>query len=162
MTVTHVDKDPQARTMTMTATFDAPVEKVWRLWADPRLLEKWWGPPTWPATFVDHDLSPGGHVSYYMTGPDGDKAAGWWQVREVDPPRRLVFQDGFADDSGRPDPALPTTEVTVTLEATAEGTTMSMQSRFATREDMEQLIAMGMEEGLVGAMGQIDAILAEV
>ena len=60
MTVTNVHKDPDARTMTITAEFDAPVERVWQMWADPRQLERWWGPPTYPATFVDHDLSPGG------------------------------------------------------------------------------------------------------
>ena len=50
MTVTNVHKDPEALTMTITAEFDAPVERVWQLWADPRQLERWWGPPTYPAT----------------------------------------------------------------------------------------------------------------
>ena len=45
---------------------------------------------------------PGGRVSYFMTGPDGDKSAGWWQVLAVDPPNRLELKDGFADDSGTP------------------------------------------------------------
>lgn len=162
MSVTDVHKDPENGTMTITATFEAPVEKVWRLWAEPRLLERWWGPPTWPATFVDHDFSPGGRVSYFMTGPDGDKSAGWWTVQEVDPPHRLVFVDGFADDSGQPNPDMPTTETTVTIEATADGTVMKMFSVFPSRDDMEQLLSMGMEEGIVGAMGQMDAILAEV
>jgi uncharacterized protein YndB with AHSA1/START domain len=161
MSVTDVHKDPATASMTITASFDAPVEKVWRLWADPRLLERWWGPPTWPATFVDHDFSPGGHVGYYMTGPEGEKSAGWWTVQEVQPPHRLVFEDGFADDSGRPKPDLPTTHVTVTLEETADGTVMKMHSVFPSAEDMEKLIAMGMEEGIVSAMSQMDAVLAE-
>lgn len=162
MTVTNVHKDPENRTMTISAGFDAPVEKVWRMWGDPRLLERWWGPPTWPATFVDHDLSPGGMVTYYMTGPEGEKSSGWWRVREVAPPHHLSFEDGFADDSGNPNPDLPTTEVVVTIEAADEGTTMTMRSVFPSREAMEQLISMGMEEGIVGAMNQIDDILAEV
>ena len=73
MTVTSVHKDPEALTMTITAEFDAPVEQVWQMWADPRQLERWWGPPTYPATVVDHDLTPGGRVTYFMTGPEGDK-----------------------------------------------------------------------------------------
>ena len=97
MTVTDVRKDTEALTMTVTAEFDAPPARVWQLWADPRKLEQWWGPPTWPATFVDHDLTPGGHVRYFMTGPDGEKAHGWWQVSAIDPPTRLEFEDGFAD-----------------------------------------------------------------
>ena len=60
MTVTNVTRTPTPCTMTITAEFDAPVERVWQLWADPRQLERWWGPPTYPATVVDHDLAAGG------------------------------------------------------------------------------------------------------
>ena len=45
--------------------------RVWQLWADPRLLERWWGPPGFPATFEHHDLTPGGTITYFMSGPDG-------------------------------------------------------------------------------------------
>ena len=38
---------------------------------------------------------------------------------------------------------------------------MSITSVFQTREAMEKVLAMGMEEGLKSAVGQIDAILAE-
>ena len=63
MTVTSFRKDPEALTMTITAELDATVERAWQLWADPRQLERWWGPPTYPATVVDHDLATvAGHV----------------------------------------------------------------------------------------------------
>ena len=62
MTVTAVRKDPQRLTLTVEAEFDASVERIWQLWADPRKLERWWGPPTYPATFTKHDLAPGGRV----------------------------------------------------------------------------------------------------
>jgi len=68
MTVTSVHKDPEARTMTLTAEFAATAAGAWRLWADPRRLERWWGPPTHPATVVEHDLRPGGKVSYAGRG----------------------------------------------------------------------------------------------
>ena len=75
MTVTAVRKDPQTLTMTLEAEFDAVAERVWQLWADPRQLERWWGPPTYPATFTRHDLAPGSRVEYHMTGPEGDQLA---------------------------------------------------------------------------------------
>ena len=86
MTVTNVDKDLDACTLTITAEFDAPLERVWELWADPRKLERWWGPPGYPATFVQHDLAPGALVTYFMTGPDAETSRGWWRVTAVDPP----------------------------------------------------------------------------
>jgi uncharacterized protein YndB with AHSA1/START domain len=109
MTVTTVRKDPQSRTMTLEAEFDASPERVWQLWADPRQLERWWGPPTYPATVDAHDLRPGGHVEYHMTGPEGDQPRGFWDVEEVQPPHRLVFRDGFANEDGTRNTELPTT-----------------------------------------------------
>src|SRR5262249_3628820 len=102
MTVIAVDKDPKTCTMCITADYDASVERVWRLWSDPRLLERWWGPPSYPATFDTHDLTPGGRVAYHMTGPDGDQPRGWWNVLVVDPPHHLELEDGFADADGNP------------------------------------------------------------
>ena len=162
MTVTAVRKDKDALTMTLDAEFDAPPERVWQLWADPRQLERWWGPPTYPATFTKHDLAPGGRVEYHMTGPDGDQARGYWEVDEVEPPSRLVFRDGFANDDGTPNTALPMNEARVSIAAIGGGRTrMSIESRFADLASMEQVLAMGMEEGLTQAVAQIDAILAE-
>jgi len=162
MTVTAVRKDPDNLTMILTAEFDASPERVWDLWADPRKLEGWWGPPTWPATFTRHDLAPGSHVEYHMTGPTGDEAHGFWDVIETDPPHRLVFLDGFAHNDGTPDDSFPRNEGHVTIEPIGDGRTrMSIESRFPSTEAMEQVLGMGMEEGLTQAVGQIDAILAE-
>jgi uncharacterized protein YndB with AHSA1/START domain len=162
MTVTAVRKDAHALTMTITAEFDASPERVWQLWADPRQLERWWGPPTYPATFTKHDLATGSRVEYHMTGPNGDQPRGYWDVLEADAPHRLVYRDGFAKDDGTPNDALPRNEGRVTIEEIGDGRTrMSIESIFPSAEAMEQVLAMGMEEGLKQAVGQIDAILAE-
>jgi uncharacterized protein YndB with AHSA1/START domain len=162
MPVTRVDKDLDTHTMTVTADYEAPVERVWQLYADPRLLERFWGPPGWPATVVDHDLRPGGRVTYFMTGPGGEKSSGYWDVLEVDPPRRFVVEDGFADDSGQPNPDMPTTRMELELtQSTGGGTTMTVVATFASTDAMQQMIEMGMEEGMRAAMGQIDGVLGE-
>lgn len=163
MTVLNIDKDPAAKTMVITSEFDAPVDRVWQLWANPRLLERWWGPPTYPATVDLHDLTPGGKVTYFMTGPEGDRHGGYFNIVAVDAPSRLVFEDGFANgDDGTPNDAMPVTRVEVAIAAAGDKTRMLVTSNFASTEAMEQLLAMGMDEGMREAMGQIDAILAEV
>jgi uncharacterized protein YndB with AHSA1/START domain len=162
MTVVSVDKHPADRTMTLVAEFDAPADRVWQVWSDPRQLERWWGPPTHPATVEDHDLLPGGSVTYYMTGPEGDRHRGWWRITAVEAPRRLMFEDGFADADGAPAADQPVTTVEVSLaDRIGGGTRMEIRSTFPSTEAMEQMLAMGMAEGLTGAVGQIDAILAE-
>lgn len=159
MSVTSVEKDVESLTMTITAQFDAPTARVWQVWQDPRQLERWWGPPTYPATVVGHDLTPGGSVTYFMTGPEGDTHHGWWRVSAVDAPRYLEFIDGFADAEGNPNPDMPVTTTRVSLHEEADGTRMQVTTIFPTAQAMEQLIAMGMEEGSAAAMGQIDGLL---
>jgi uncharacterized protein YndB with AHSA1/START domain len=162
MTVTAVRKDPAALTMTLDAEFEATPDRVWQLWADPRQLERWWGPPVYPATVTAHDLRPGGRVEYYMTGPEGDQPRGYWEILEADPPTSLRFRDGFADADGRPNSDMPLSETRVTIAVISAGRTrMSIEGVFTDTAAMEQLLAMGMEQGLTEAVGQIDAILAE-
>lgn len=160
MTVKSVQKDPETLSMTMTAEFDAPIERVWQMWENPRQLERWWGPPTYPATVIDHDLTPGGTVTYYMTGPEGDQPRGWWRVVAVDAPRRLEFEDGFADDDGNPNPEMPSMVIRVSLSEQPGGATlMTVETVFPSLEDMEQILAMGAEEGMIAAVEQIDDLL---
>ena len=159
MSVTSVDKDYDNLTTTLVADFDAPLDEVWQLWADPRKLERWWGPPTYPATFEKHDLSPGGEVTYFMTGPEGDQPRGWWRIASVDPPTSLQFTDGFANDDGTPNEAMPVINVEVRLSERADGTRMEIQSTYESREAMDKLIEMGALEGMQQAVGQMDALL---
>ncbi len=163
MTVTAVAKDTPSLNMAVDAEFDAPPERIWQLWADARQLERWWGPPTYPATFTTHDLVPGGRAEYYMTGPDGDQPRGYWEILEADPPRSLVFRDGFADPDGSRNGEMPEMTARVSIVDIGEGRTrMTISSTFPDLQSMEKLLSMGMEEGLVQAVGQIDAILGEV
>ena len=92
MSVTAVRKDARAHTLRIEAEFEATPARVWQLWADPRQLERWWGPPTYPATVDAHDLRAGGRVAYHMTGPEGDQPRGYWEVLEVEPSGLLVEQ----------------------------------------------------------------------
>lgn len=160
MTVTRVDKNPDALSMTITAELDASIARAWQLWEDPRQLERWWGPPTYPATVVEHDLTPGGRVSYYMSGPDGQQPRGWWRVLTVETPHRLVFEDGFADDAGNPNPEMPSMTIHVELSEQPDGRTrMTIETTFPSLDAMEQILAMGAEEGMTSALEQIDALL---
>ena len=156
-----VQKDDESLTMTVTTDLEATPERVWELWADPRQLERWWGPPTYPATVTAHDLRAGGRVEYHMTGPEGDQPAGYWNIVEVDPAHHLAFVDGFAREDGTPNENLPIITVEVTIESVGDGRTrMTIRNAFETVEAMEQLLAMGMEEGMAAALGQIEEILA--
>lgn len=159
MTVLDVVADRDAKTLTLTAQFAATVEQVWQLWADPRLLERWWGPPTYPASVKEHDLSVGGIVAYVMTGPAGDEAKGFWRVTAVDAPHTLEFEDEFGEP-GAPAVELPVTHAAVDISDTGSGTRMVIVSTFPSADALDQLVKMGMLEGMRAAAGQIDDLLA--
>jgi len=159
MTVTAVRKDPERLTLTVEAEFDASVERIWQLWADPRKLERWWGPPSYPATFTKHDLAPGGRVEYHMSGPAGERPRGYWHILEVEPPRRILLRDACGNADGTPNPE---NTIRVKIEEVASGRTrMSIETVFPSTAAMEQALANGTDEGLSQAVSQIEAILAE-
>ena len=159
MSITSVDTDYDRLAITVISDFDAPIEQVWELWSDPRKLERWWGPPTYPATFEKHDLIPGGEVKYFMTGPEGDRWGGMWRVTAVDPPTSLEFTDVFADADGTPITDMPVYRVRVRLTERDSGTRMEMRSKFESREDLEKWMSTGTLEGQQAAIAQMDALL---
>jgi uncharacterized protein YndB with AHSA1/START domain len=161
MSVVSVEKDFDTLTLTLIAEFDAPIERVWELWADPRQLERWWGPPSYPATVEAHDLTPGGDVTYFMTGPEGEISRGWWRITSVEAPRALAFTDGFADENGTPVAGTPTTAIRVHLTERDGGTRMVVRSVFASREHMEEIVRLGAVETFERSIGQMDAVLAD-
>jgi uncharacterized protein YndB with AHSA1/START domain len=161
MPITSVTTDPAALTITVTGDYPVPVERLWNAYTDPRQLEKFWGPKEWPATFTRHDMKPGGRSEYYMTGPDGSRSHGWWRYVAVDEGRGFEVEDGFADAEGREIDALPQVRMVVRLDATETGSRMTTVSYFQSLEAMEQLLQMGVLEGLRSALGQLDALLGD-
>ena len=160
MPVTDVQHDPANLTLTITADFAAPVERIWQIYADPRQLEKVWGPPTYPATVVDHDLRPGGRMTYFMTGPDGDKHAGYWEITAVDEPRRFEFDDGFADMDFNPNPDMPKARNVFTFAEHDGGTRATYVSTYESAEALQTVLDMGVIEGASSAINQIDGLVA--
>jgi uncharacterized protein YndB with AHSA1/START domain len=162
MTVLNTVKDPDALTMTMVVQLDASPERVWEVWEDPRKLERWWGPPTFPATFTRHEFVVGGQSRYFMTGPAGETHCGWWRIDGIDRPYGIEFANGLAGDDGEPTPGIEPMAGEVTLAEQDGGTRMTVVTRYTDTEQMQKMLGMGMEEGMAAALGQIDALLVPV
>lgn len=162
MPVTDVSHDLDTRTLTITAEFAAPVERIWKIYADPRQLEQVFGPPSHPATFVEHDLTPGGRAHYFMTAPNGEKYYGWWKVTEVAEPHRFAFDDGFAaDDTFTPIDDLPVSKNVYTFEAVDGFTRATFVSSYDSAEGLQKVLDMGVVEGATSAIDQIDTLVAQ-
>jgi uncharacterized protein YndB with AHSA1/START domain len=109
---------------------------------------------------VEHDLRPGGRVTYSMTGPEGDKHAGYWQVTAVDEPNGFSFDDGFADLAFNPNPALPVSRNVYTFTEHEGGTRAVYRATYERAEALHQVLDMGIVEGATSAINQVDELLA--
>ena len=156
MPLTSVTKDATKLTLTVVGDYPVPQQRLWDAFADPRQLERFWGPPFAPATFTRHDMKVGGRAEYFLTLPDGKKWSGSWKFTVVNPISSFEAHDGEdnAEDENMP------SSMKFTFEATPTGSRMTCVTQFPSIEAMEQ-VAMGMEEGLRAAMPQLDAVLAE-
>lgn len=162
MPVTDITTDAENLTMTVVADFAAPVERVWAAYSDPRQLERFWGPPGWPATFTAWDHTVSGRAIYHMTSPQGEKSSGAWEFLKIDAPHSFEVLDSFVDAEGKPLEEFPAMRMAFAFEASGDGTRMTTTTYFTSADALEQVTAMGMVEGTKMAMGQLDAVLQDL
>src|SRR3954471_8605074 len=148
MPITSVTRDADALTMTVVADFAADVQRLWEAYVDPRQLERFWGPPTWPATFTRHDAAKGGWSTYRMTGPDGATSGGYWEWLSVEPLRSFEVRDGVAGDDGEPNDQMPSMRMRCEFQETDNGSRVTTTTHFGSLTELEQMLEMGMEEGM--------------
>lgn len=160
MPVTSFLRDDGTHSLTISAHFAAPVRRVWQIYADRNLLERIWGPPTHPATFVEHTLIPGHRSRYYMTGPDGERYGGWWEISSVDEPHSFTFDDGFADANLEPRLDMPISHNAYSFMSDPLGTHATYVSTYDDADELQRVIDMGVQEGATAAINQIDELLA--
>ena len=160
MPVTEVTTDAEALTMTLIADFAVPVERLWRAFTDPRELERFWGPPGWPATFAEFDLTTGGRARYAMTSPQGEKSHGAWEFLSIAEPTGFEVLDGFVDENGEPVEGMPPAmRMTFAFEPTATGSRLRNVTHFVSADALDAVVAMGAIEGSTMAMNQLDRVL---
>jgi uncharacterized protein YndB with AHSA1/START domain len=162
MPIQSITSDPETLTLTVMGEYAVPVQRLWEVWSNPRQLERFWGPPQWPATFTKHELKVGGEAHYFMTGPQGEKAEGYWRFEVVEQYRRMVVVDGFSNNDGTPNEQMPKMRMEFKFESTAQGSRFVSVTTFPSLKAMEQLAAMGMVEGSRAALGQIDEVLEDL
>jgi uncharacterized protein YndB with AHSA1/START domain len=156
MPLTSITKDALTLTLTVVGDYPVPQQRLWDAFADPRQLERFWGPHFAPSTFTHHDMRVGGRAEYFLTGPEGEKWSGSWKFTAVNPIDSFEADDG---DDNAEDENMPASML-FTFATTPTGSRLTVVTRFSSVEAMEQTIP-GMEEGLRAAMPQLDALLAE-
>jgi uncharacterized protein YndB with AHSA1/START domain len=118
--------------LTIIRMFEAPRELVFAVWVQPGHIPQWWGPRGYATLSCEVDLRPGGKWRVASRHEDGSETAETGEIREVDPPFRLVLTHAWEGASGAPGPS---TVVTVTFEDESGKTRMTFhQASFGTAE----------------------------
>ncbi len=163
-----VTKDLENKKLILEWEVAAPREKVWRAYAEKDMFEKWWGPEGWETKAKEFDFKPGGRVHYDMKCADenqkewfGQSSWGMMVMESVDEPSSFTYKDFFSDENGTLNQEKPT--ITVTNEFIEEGGKTKIVSTALAddAEQIEQLIKMGMVEGLTSQLNRLDALMSE-
>jgi uncharacterized protein YndB with AHSA1/START domain len=93
------------RDLVVTRVFEAPVEQIWKAWADPEYVKQWWGPDGFSGSVSTFDFREGGTSHVAMSSPDFGTNFSLWEYRTIQPMERIEYVHNLADEAGnRMDP----------------------------------------------------------
>jgi uncharacterized protein YndB with AHSA1/START domain len=144
------------RDLVLTRTIDAPREKLWRCWTEPKLIVQWFTPPPWKTIHAETDVRPGGSSYIVMKGPDGQEMPNRGVYLEVVKNERLVFTDAYTR-AWEPS-AKPFFTVVLTFGAQGDKTVYTARARHWTKEDRDAHEKMGFDTGWGIATDQLAAL----
>lgn len=136
---------------------DAPRDKLFRCYADPTLLQRWFAPKPWTITRVDVDLRPGGRFDFTMRSPEGEDFPQSGIVLAVEPDARLVTTDAITPETFRPSGPFMIAEVTFE-DAGAGKTKYRAVARHWSEEAKKQHEQMGFESGWTQTARQLEEL----
>lgn len=157
---------------TISRTFDAPRELMWKVWTDAEHLARWFGPKGFPMFHAKNDLRPGGTFHYGLRTPDGGEMWGLWTYREIVPQQRIVVRSSFSNEAGElarhPMAADWPEEMLTTFSFSEEGgkTTVTVESVAFNATEAERKVFTdnhrSMQGGWGGTLEQLGAYVEQV
>ncbi|MFX3635238.1 MAG: alpha/beta fold hydrolase [Candidatus Pristimantibacillus sp.] len=157
---TKIFKDQERRELTVERVVSIPAKLAWQGWTEPAHLSRWWGPRLWTSTVYEMDVRPGGVWRYSLKSDEsgGEEAYCSAVYHEVIEPFRLVYTDSFTDKNWN---IVENNDMltTVTFEEIAEGTKLSIMTRFASAEELDKAETTGMIEGYTDAFERLEEYL---
>jgi uncharacterized protein YndB with AHSA1/START domain len=154
--------DKSNKTITIKKSFDAQLPLVWKAWTTPELLDQWWGPQPWRTETKSMDFREGGTWLYAMVGPEGEKHWSFFNYEQIEIEHFFSGKDGFCDEHGLVNPAMPQNEWKNTFESQGGQTLVNMLLQFTKLEDLETIIQMGFQEGLTMGLNQLESLLPKL
>ena len=155
------EPDLDAKTIHIVREFNAPIEKVWRAWTEPELIEKWIAPKPWTAKTKIMDFTVGGIWLYAMVSPEGQKHWSRFEFTAIENGSSFSSINMFSDEDGNTVADAPKS-YTETKFTSIEGnrTKVDVLKTFTDAATIKMFAERGFKEGTMKGYNQLDELLA--
>lgn len=156
----YIKIDEEIRGIVIEGKFNAPLEVIWAAWTQRNLLDQWWEPAPWKAETQSLQFKSGGHWSYAMKGPEGQKL--WCRVdyKIVNPMRSFSATDLRCKENGEPDPEVPEATWLLVFTALKDTTHVDIVITFKTSVDLNKSIQLGFGSNFSAGLNNLNNWLA--
>lgn len=154
--------DMQTATLTVKREFAARRALVWDCYTKSELLDRWFAPKPLTTKTKSMDFRPGGHWHYAMIDPNGAEYWGWVDYKTIAPRENYTSTDAFSDESGAINPNLPRADWKVTFLDEGDHARVVTVVTYASPEDLQKVIDMGMKDGLASTLERLDELLVRL
>lgn len=156
----HVDMP--SRRLTIRRDFNAPKSLVWDCYTKADLLDRWFAPDPFVAKTKSMSFQDGGHWLFAMVAPDGDEHWVRFDYETITPKDGYRAQDAFCDAQGVINRDLPISTWEVTFKEHSPRTRVQIICTYETPEALQQVIDMGMQQGLEAALDALERLLRKL
>ncbi|UXX78678.1 SRPBCC domain-containing protein [Reichenbachiella carrageenanivorans] len=147
--------------LTVIRTFDAAIDLVWRAWTEPELLDLWWAPKPWKSVTKSMDFKENGQRLYAMVGPEGEEHKCITTYKTISRHHHFTGEDAFADQEWGINEDFPVAQFQNQFEDESDHTVVTIVSEYASEEHLQQVVEMGMKEGLSMAFDNLDEYIKQ-
>ncbi|WP_445505564.1 SRPBCC family protein [Niallia sp. 03091] len=148
--------------------FNAPKDFLFQAFSESDRLASWWGPKGWETENKKFEFEQNGIWHYCMKCVDekqgeffGQESWGKAVFKEIDVPNKIVYTDSFSDKDGNTIAEMPSIQITLNFIEQAENTLLIIRSSFPSPEALQQVMEMGVVEGMSSQFECLDEFLAE-
>jgi len=151
--------DQKAHTITIHREFDAPRPLVWDCHTKRELLDQWFAPKPLTTKTRHMEFREGGYWLYAMIAPDGQAFWSRLDYQRIRPLDGYTALDAFSDEAGTVNPAMPRAGWEIAFTDAGARTLVVNVVTYATAEDLQKVIDMGVREGIGSTMDRLDELL---
>lgn len=140
--------------ITLTRLFDAPRDLVWTAMTRPEHITRWWGilGEGYSVPVCEMDLRVGGRWRFQGRGPEGDYPAFYGELKELDPPTRMVYTEIF-----EPFPGAGSLVTSVLSEENGR-TRLTVTARYDSQATRDMVLQTGMERGAAISYDRLEEV----